>query len=208
MGGSGKEAVANPSFRHPLQVEFIVAEAFDVAGEVGAQEANVGHVDLDPFLHHGAQGLHHVRRVLQNHGRGDQVVVAQALLLFVGVVFGQHVTAEREPFGKAIVGLDLVGSGGDLLAEFAAANPFEQERHAHDLAEFLRRQKQAVAAAFRAEPAQQKRRGDCPGLDRQRYLHQVLQATDELIAELARYRRGHALPPTPQPGRRVHRCCR
>lgn len=40
--------------------------------------------------------------------------------------------------------------------------------------EFLRGQEKAIAAAFRAEPAQQERRGDRSRLDRQRDLHQVL----------------------------------
>lgn len=96
MGGAGKEAVANPGLRHPLQVQFVVAETFDIAGEVGAQETDVGHVDLDPFLHYRAQGLHHVGGVLQDDGRGDQIVVAQALLLLVGVVLGPASLAEDD----------------------------------------------------------------------------------------------------------------
>jgi len=36
----------------------------------------------------------------------------------------------------------------------------------------------------------------------------LVPATDELIAELARYRRIHGLPPTPQPGEaRPRSCC-
>jgi hypothetical protein len=67
-----------------------------------------------------------VNDVLDGDGVGQQVVVPQPLLLLVRLNLKQ----------QAVVCLNLVGAGRDLLTELGAAQVFEQKSGSNDAAEF------------------------------------------------------------------------
>lgn len=141
----------NPGFRRALELQVEVPEPLHVPNQVGAQEGHVLSRDIPALAFQDAKCAHHVDRVLQNEGRGDQIVVAQPLLLFIWLVDGDHIAAKRQPFGKAVIGFDLVGVGGHLLPQLAAANPLQQEAGPYHIAQLLGRKIQAVLPAVRSE---------------------------------------------------------
>jgi hypothetical protein len=77
------------------------------------------------------------------------------LLLLGGVVALDRVAAERQPAGERVVGLGLVGRGGDLLAQLGLGDEPQQRDCADRAAELAERLVDVVLARLGPEPPQQ-----------------------------------------------------
>lgn len=95
-------------------VRAVLAEPFDVLGQVRRDVGQVLGVDLPSLLQQLADDLGDVQGVVEDHRVGQQGVEFHRLLLLDGVVVGDDApVAEADPLGEVVERLHLVGGRGD-----------------------------------------------------------------------------------------------
>ena len=83
-------------------------------------------------------------------------------------------TAKQQPFGEAVVRLDLVRASRNLLAQLGTAQVLQQERGPNNATEFSEGLIEVVASAVSAQLSQEQRRRHDASFHRKHDLEQVL----------------------------------
>ena len=108
-----------------------------------------------------ADDVHDVEGVCEHDQVGEQGVELDQLLLLIGVVVGEHaVVPEGQPVGEPVVGLHLVGRGGDPRPQLRVGKVAQQSHCPYAAADLAEHLVDAVLAGVGPQPAHQRGRAE------------------------------------------------